>query len=47
METESRTVFAGTGGGENGEIASNENRVPVWEDEKAVAVDVGDACRTM
>ena len=26
METESRTVFAGTGGGENGEIASNEEQ---------------------
>ena len=29
IETESRTVFAGTGGGESGEIVSNENRVSV------------------
>lgn len=40
-------MFAGTGGGESGEIVSNENRVSVCEDEKVVAVDVSDGCRTM
>lgn len=40
-------VAVGLGGGENGELLFNEDRVSVLQDEKISEMDDGDRCTTM
>ena len=47
IDTESRTVGAGAGRRNSGELVFNEDQVSVWESEKVLEVAGGDGCITV
>lgn len=47
IETESKTVVIGVGGGGNGELLLNGYRVSVWGHENILEIDSGDSCTTL